>query len=234
MPAEPCHHWANGLPTLVRMAWQRHDLGDDALCPFEASELRIGGAWQWSPDRVEWFPSSTLSISRGVFASSGEWQLVETNEEIVNYLDAHPVVPLVRREVGISVGVDESLWRVAHAGLSRANTHQVELLVDATDADEPTTPCVALRALTMHRYLAPPWLLRPRPSGWEAVFQSAAQASMKVHVEDFCNSSDAMTRCRVLPMHGRVRLCAWIADCEMRSRMQLGLESPDATHDWST
>ena len=55
--------------------WQRHDLGEDELCAFEASGLRLGGSWQWSPDRVEWFPSSTLSISRGVFSLSEEWQL---------------------------------------------------------------------------------------------------------------------------------------------------------------
>ena len=216
---------------------QRHDQGDDELCAFEASDLRLGGAWQWSPDRVEWFPSSTLSISRGVFSLAGEWQLVETNEEIVSFLDRHPVVPLLRREVGFSIGADEHLWK----DLTRGNARQVEMLAEATFADDPTTPCVALRAITMHNYLAPAWLVRPRPWGWEAVFQSVEQASMRPHVEDLCRSSGAMTRHIVLPVQGefgmknrRVRLCAWIADCEMRLRLQLGLEAPDAEHDWST
>ena len=144
-------------------------------------------------------------------------------------------------EVGFSVGADEQLWKAAHEELTRGNARQVEMLAEATFADDPTTPCVALRAITMHNYLAPAWLVRPRPSGWEAVFQSVEQASMRPHVEDLCRSSDAMTRHIVLPVQGefgmlnrRVRLCAWIADCEMRLRLQLGLEAPDAEHDWST
>jgi hypothetical protein len=38
--------------------------------------------WFWSPDRVEHFMTSTTMLSRGVFASGGQWELAGPNQEV--------------------------------------------------------------------------------------------------------------------------------------------------------
>ena len=35
-------------------------------------------------------------------------------------------------------------------------------------------------------------------------------------------------------VHRKVKLCGWVADAEMRLRIQLGLEAEDAQHAWAT
>jgi hypothetical protein len=79
----------------------RHKLSEAEaaeLEAYDAAKVRLGGRWEWSCDRSEWYESSTTIITRGVFSSEGEWGLVEANLEVVNYLHEFPLVPLVRRE----------------------------------------------------------------------------------------------------------------------------------------
>lgn len=85
------HHEERATPVHYR-----HTLGDDPLSGYSRDDgtqgyrdeklreglglrkggLRFGGVWEWSCDRVVWFPVSTTIISRGIFARSGEWSLV--------------------------------------------------------------------------------------------------------------------------------------------------------------
>eukprot|EP00966_Prymnesium_polylepis_P245997 5690267-Prymnesium_polylepis.1 len=120
----------------------RHALLGDPLHPFEHEALRIGGEWQWSCDRREWFPTSSTHISRGIFAVA-DWTLVEANCELVTFLDRWPLVPLVRRELGLNSPqegehtVDEEFWRTMHSDVARANAAQLdELFFDSVNSAE--------------------------------------------------------------------------------------------------
>jgi hypothetical protein len=230
---------------------------EDPLLDYHPHELRVGGCWQWSCDRLEWFGTEQLSPSRGCFGVG--WQLVNTNREIVSFLHQWPLMPLVRREsayyaplTGVSEETvatagrgplqsaskwpseaeDDALWLTFHKDLCLANGRQVsQCLAGAVTSDEPTTPCVQLRVITQHRYLEPPWLLRPQQWGWQVQLHSAAQASVGEQVANACLVDDLLTRHVMVPImgpHGAVsrpvRLYSWLNECEHRLRDALGLD----------
>ena len=230
---------------------------EEPLLDYHPHELRVGGCWQWSCDRLEWFGTEQLSPSRGCFGVG--WQLVNTNREIVSFLHQWPLMPLVRREsayyaplTGVSEETvatagrgplqsaskwpseaeDDALWLTFHKDLCLANGRQVsQCLAGAVTSDEPTTPCVQLRVITQHRYLEPPWLLRPQQWGWQVQLHSAAQASVGEQVANACLVDDLLTRHVMVPImgpHGAVsrpvRLYSWLNECEHRLRDALGLD----------
>ena len=233
---------------------------EEPLLDYHPHELRVGGGWEWSCDRIEWFGTEALSPSRGCFGVG--WQLVNTNREIVSFLHQWPLMPLVRREsayyaplTGVSEEAlataerrplqstwpteaeDDALWLAFHKDLCLANSRQVsQCLAGAITSDEPTTPCVQLRVITQHRYLEPPWLLRPQQWGWQVQLHSAAQASVGEQVAHACLVDDLLTRHVMVPImgpHGAVsrpvRLYSWLNECEHRLRDALGLD--EATFD---
>lgn len=52
------------------------------------------------------------------------------------------------------------------------------LLHAALAPQQPTTSCLALRALTCHLHLMPVWLIQPTRQGWQPLCQSAAQRNL--------------------------------------------------------
>ena len=201
-----------------------------ALDEHDASRVRLGGFWEWSCDRTEWFPCSTASITRGLFSATfGEWELSESNLEIVGYLHDWPVVPLVLRECALTPNtdaIDDAFWRTAHADVRQANEQQVAALGVAICSEEPTTPCVELRAITTHFFLQPARHLRPQAWAWEAVYLSAAQQSA------VCESAEELCGAEVLNQYGpnmaphglsSLKPYTWAYLCELRMRGELGI-----------
>ena len=88
---------------------------------------------------------SSTHISRGLFAVA-DWTLVETNCELVTFLDRWPLVPLVRRELGLTSPrggehtIDEDFWSMAHSEVALANAAQLdELFFDSVYSAEVQT-----------------------------------------------------------------------------------------------
>jgi len=127
----------------------RHSVGE-VFDSSAAGGLRVGGVWNWSPDRVTWFPTTTCDISRGLLGSSG-WQLVSDNLQIVNFLNCWPLLPLI-------VG-DFSLWRaesvVSHLSLNEIGLEHFVNSLSPAEPGMPSTSCMRLKMFTVHFHLLP-------------------------------------------------------------------------------
>ena len=129
-----------------------HDDDDDEspMCTRSgrpAQRLRMGGRWQWSPDACEWFETSCVRITRGLFAAGGAWDLAEANVEIVEYLHAWPLVPFWRAPLqgARGGGLDAAFWARVHGALLRRNT-QLREAFEAVVFDEAPTSARARSA----------------------------------------------------------------------------------------
>ena len=209
-----------------------------ALDEYDASRVRLGGSWEWSCDRAEWFPCSTTSITRGVFSTAGEWDLADSNLEIVGYLNDWPVVPLVLRECATSMYIppmyiasvddtDDAFWCMAHADVCKANDQQVTALGAAISSEEPTTPCVELRAITTHFFLQPVRHLRPQVWAWQPLYQSAAQRSVWVAAQALCGADVLNWYPPNTAPHGvsSLKPYTWARACDLRLRGELGIRT---------
>ena len=131
----------------------RHSCNDTTF-----EEGYVLGAWQWSPDRVEWFSCSTLEISRGAFADIG-FKLVDATAEIVEFLAAFPyTLPFFTAPCTPvhDCPLDGAWWR------RRLKWCEVQNQVIRNDfelavyTDEPSVPCLARRTFTVHQLFEPP------------------------------------------------------------------------------
>ena len=218
----------------------RHSLSaaeSAALDEYDASRVRLGGSWEWSCDRAEWFPCSTTSITRGVFSAAGEWDLADSNLEIVDYLHDWPVVPLVLRECALAPNTasdDDAFWCMAHADVCKANEQQVVALGAAIISREPTTPCVELRAITTHFFLQPVRHIRPQVWAWEPLYQSAAQRSVCEAAQALCGAdvlnqyAPNMAPHRLFPF----KPYEFARACDLRLRGELGIRTEEEEREY--
>ena len=131
---------------------------EDGLCGGRTRVIRLGGVWEWSPDRVEWFSTSSVDITRGVFARGGSWKLGDANREIVHYLNIWPIQPFWRTSLHVEVagGIDHEAWSSTHKALVHRNAELLASLEELLYTDSPTTPCVSTGSIVMLQHMAPP------------------------------------------------------------------------------
>ena len=211
--------------------------------------LLLGGEWEWSVDRVEFFATSTTVVERGLFAQQrGDWQIADANEEIVTFLHHIPLVPFFVKEFGVRPlhhfsqqqqqltlslqAEDDAFWRSAHSEALEANCEAIpEAFRDAVYSPSPTTPCVATRLFTCHLFFSPAIHLRVRPPfGWEVVPQSDVQHGVRAFGEHVL--LELLSTCELLmvptqgaygEIHRSVLLWEHLYETEQRLREQLGI-----------
>jgi len=169
----PLKHWA-AVENRTSDSVQRFLMGisngfmptDDGFFTYHCASAtpihyRFGadGRWNWSPDRTNWFPTDTTSISTGPFGSAG-WKLVDDNEELVAYLHCCPIVPLFRKAVPVQ-------QPAALASFLSANDALLEDFVASLEALPPTTACIACNCFTVHFLLLPALQFSWSVQGWD-------------------------------------------------------------------
>eukprot|EP00440_Ansanella_granifera_P001446 gb/GFBE01001556.1/.p1 GENE.gb/GFBE01001556.1/~~gb/GFBE01001556.1/.p1 ORF type:complete len:257 (+),score=13.23 gb/GFBE01001556.1/:1-771(+) len=110
--------------------------------------VRIGGRWEWSPDRESWFGTETCELTRGRFASRG-WRLVADNVAIVNFLERWPIIPLIASE--LTLGKPAAVTTHAYLNLRALG----DFLHAVGKGPLPTTSCVATNMFTIHFHFVP-------------------------------------------------------------------------------
>mmetsp|Transcript_40211 Transcript_40211/g.129153 ORF Transcript_40211/g.129153 Transcript_40211/m.129153 type:complete len:356 (-) Transcript_40211:294-1361(-) len=144
----------------------RHELDDlvgEALEEWmEPQSVRLAGTWSWSPDRENWFPTSTLAISRGRFGGGG-WQLVADNKVLVGFLEAWPLLPLFRAPLRLPFGLSA---RPSAASSEELLADFRRAVLPAEVTDRPSTPCIKLNAFAVHPLLLPAIHLCADERGW--------------------------------------------------------------------
>ncbi|CAE8590543.1 unnamed protein product, partial [Polarella glacialis] len=139
---------------------QRPDFGPQGF-------LQVGGTWTWSPDRLNWFPTSTGQMTSGVFSGHG-WRLAEDNARLVAFLDSFPVRPFFRAAVFLKQGAA----MVSHQSLNSSLLCDFQAaLVTDIPAVQPSTSCIALDAFTVHLYFLPALHLACSDVGWSITKQ---------------------------------------------------------------
>lgn len=140
---------------------------------------QLGGSWAWSPDRSNWFPTSTCSITAGPFARDG-WGLIADNQAIVAFLEAWPLLPFFRTAVPLvcagALASHEALNEEALEDFRRAVTPNPL-------SERPTTSCIALHVFTLHLHFLPAVQLSCTRRGWRLASLLRGQPLLHEHEE---------------------------------------------------
>lgn len=131
-----------------------------------AGRQLTGGTWKWSPDKVEWYPTTSQDITRGRFGN-GSWRLVYQNRLIVEILQQFPLVPFFRKAYRCSDAA-LTLAPLFNDGQLSNFRRNVEFISSPTPVlPAPTTPCVQSGAFTAHLLFLPALQLTCCETGWQ-------------------------------------------------------------------
>jgi len=138
----------------------RHSAVDEPSESRKGSGLRIGGNWDWSPDRRMWFPTATSALAFPLRSEHLTGQLSTDNSKIVAFLEQWPLEPLIAK-----VNPDRCVDAMrCHEQLNK------EVICDFLNAlgtgPRPSTSCMAHGIFTVHLHFVPPVYIACDPDGF--------------------------------------------------------------------